>query len=84
MHVTRIIAASSGPWSANAADWIKTARQDGHTAELVEGEHANNHSPVVLVDGDHYVLNRHHDGWNTVVTVDYKAVKTERGWVPTR
>lgn len=84
MHITRIIAIGGGPWAASAAAWIAAARQDGHTADIVEGEHANNNSPVVLAGGDHYVLTRHYDGWDTVVAVDYKAVKTERGWVPTR
>lgn len=81
--ITKITAICGGPWARSANAWVEAARNAGHTAEVVEGEHAENHCPVVLVDGDHYVLNRYSDR-GIVVHVDYKAAKNDRGWVPTR
>jgi hypothetical protein len=73
----------TGPsWERSIEAWLQAARESGHDAQNT-GETVNhlNNAPTILVDGDHYVLTRHYDG-HTVVTVDYKAVKTERGWVP--
>lgn len=73
----------TGPsWERSIEAWLQAARESGHDAQNT-GETVNhlNNAPTILVDGEHYVLTRHYDG-HTVVTVDYKAVKTERGWVP--
>ncbi|MEU5858913.1 hypothetical protein ABZ799_26650 [Nocardiopsis dassonvillei] len=68
-------------WEDNAEAWVEEVRKAGPTAE-VTGETASDHSPVVLADGDHYVLRRHQEPDGILVSVDYRAVKVDRGWVP--
>lgn len=73
---------SSSRWENNVEAWVEEAREAGHEAVQVAGEAANNNCPVVLVGGDHYVLRRHQEPDDMLVSVDYRAVKADRGWVP--
>ena len=79
--ITKITARSNGDWETCTTAWVQVARESGHDAEVVKGEQANNNSPVVLVDGAHYVLSRYSDN-GTVVHVDYKARKYNGTWTP--
>jgi hypothetical protein len=72
----------SSRWEDNVSAWVEKARKSGHEAWAVEGEAAEDGSPVVLVDGDHYVLRRDREPDGMLVSVDYRAIKTDRGWVP--
>jgi len=73
---------SSSRWEDNATAWVEEARKAGHEATQVPGEAANNNCPVVVAGGDHYVLRRHREEDGILVSVDYRAVKEDRGWVP--
>jgi len=73
---------ASFKWEDNAEAWVEEVRKAGHEAVQVAGEAANDHSPVVLVDGDHYVLRRYREEDGILVSVNYRAVKEDRGWVP--